>query len=36
MNEASDAGVFQGRLINYYLHADGHVISAFPVLPNFP
>ncbi|MCB9313908.1 MAG: EndoU domain-containing protein [Lewinellaceae bacterium] len=25
-----------GQLINYYLHADGHVISAFPVLPNFP
>lgn len=25
-----------GQLIEYYLHADGYIISAFPVLPNFP
>lgn len=25
-----------GQLIEYYLRADGVVISAFPVLPNFP
>ncbi len=25
-----------GQLIEYYLHADGHIISAFPKLTNFP
>ena len=30
------ASTQSGQLIEYYLHPNGHIISAFPVLPDFP